>query len=226
MVTRSAGYPRACGDRASRIIPWKLGNGLSPRLRGSDRAQGEQGRRQRVIPAPAGIGRHRQRECRPGPGYPRACGDRTLPNSMGSVSSGLSPRLRGSALYGINNIAGLRVIPAPAGIGPICRAASEYPAGYPRACGDRLCRSVTGPVDAGLSPRLRGSVLKRHAAGVSAGVIPAPAGIGLDRHSPRTSSAGYPRACGDRHDRHGYTLMHGGLSPRLRGSVLADAQLA
>ena len=113
-------------------------DGLSPRLRGSGPALGIQPAGVRVIPAPAGIGLLVGIFLLLASGYPRACGDRILPETPLAVSGGLSPRLRGSAGPDAALPRGDRVIPAPAGIGrPEGLDAAPRP-GYPRACGDRL----------------------------------------------------------------------------------------
>ncbi len=65
-----AGYPRACGDRLAASRSHYLGSGLSPRLRGSVFERKLLNKKQRVIPAPAGIGAPASSASIPGTGYP------------------------------------------------------------------------------------------------------------------------------------------------------------
>ncbi len=213
-----AGYPRACGDRREHAPHRRLGVGLSPRLRGSaGSAKGAAGI-QRVIPAPAGIGRRTCPRAWTQAGYPRACGDRLARGRFRARTSGLSPRLRGSVRLGARAGISARVIPAPAGIGPSRAPCRRLPPGYPRACGDRtiLWRAEARPP--GLSPRLRGSAGQGLLAARAGRVIPAPAGIGAVVRFGRGARAGYPRACGDRPKTVDLECTSAGLSPRLRGS--------
>ncbi|KXS36375.1 MAG: hypothetical protein AWU55_3020 [Halomonadaceae bacterium T82-2] len=151
---------------------------------------------------------------------PRACGDRVWLTGFGFSPGGLSPRLRGSDQLPQQLIANVRVIPAPAGIGWRCTTAGRGRPGYPRACGDRATSFNGADIDAGLSPRLRGSVRPAAGVGDRHRVIPAPAGIGRPPPLPPAMTAGYPRACGDRFWRTSCQTRRFGLSPRLRGSVV------
>ncbi|KXS37980.1 MAG: hypothetical protein AWU55_1920 [Halomonadaceae bacterium T82-2] len=112
-----AGYPRACGDRINSLELLRSMCGLSPRLRGSVAGAQELVRKDRVIPAPAGIGpQFPSPQCAIA-GYPRACGDRVSSGSSSTIFDGLSPRLRGSGRKCRQQRRSRRVIPAPAGIG-------------------------------------------------------------------------------------------------------------
>ena len=157
----SPGYPRACGDRSNIVLRSAVKSGLSPRLRGSEPTMTLGEILDRVIPAPAGIGRLSAAIAVAMTGYPRACGDRTSSHSSSSPTCGLSPRLRGSGGGARQPVGAGRVIPAPAGIGPPRSTAPTSMPGYPRACGDRYGRPPELGTVTGLSPRLRGSVGRR-----------------------------------------------------------------
>ncbi len=174
----ASGYPRACGDRLGRHAGQLGAGGLSPRLRGS--------------------GAWRQATHYYLAGYPRACGDRNALIIRNSAHHGLSPRLRGSADFSVDEQFVARVIPAPAGIGGLCRGWVVRATGYPRACGDRELIEWLIVAAIGLSPRLRGSAGGRSQPAHVLRVIPAPAGIGRPGRGLADSQTGYPRACGDR----------------------------
>ena len=88
-------YPRACGESLEQLDRLRLGDGLSPRLRGIPTDRRRSWPDSRSIPAPAGnpLMRHR-----PSPSprvYPRACGESHRLGKRLPALWGLSPRLRG-----------------------------------------------------------------------------------------------------------------------------------
>ena len=91
-------YPRVCGGTVSRLPPFSLDNGLSPRMRGNHKINRRRQKTDRSIPAYAG-------EPRPGHYqhfysrvYPRVCGGTDSPLNSGVNIPGLSPRMRGNRL--------------------------------------------------------------------------------------------------------------------------------
>ena len=108
-------YPRACGGTIAFLKNGRSGMGLSPRLRGNRRWCGNIPRWEGSIPAPAG------EPCRGGATaartrvYPRACGGTVQVSNRVGVAYGLSPRLRGNLLLGLQIRIRVRSIPAPAG---------------------------------------------------------------------------------------------------------------
>ncbi len=72
-------YPRACGERALLVHIMESLNGLSPRLRGTERGEGLLAELDRFIPAPAGNGALARSSGRAPAVYPRACGERLMP---------------------------------------------------------------------------------------------------------------------------------------------------
>ena len=89
---------------------------------------------------------------------------------------------------------------------------------YPRACGATLsppCRIVSG---CGLSPRMRGNLIRVDAHGRLVRSIPAHAGQPLFRPYRKCVASVYPRACGA--TAVPILLWEGGegLSPRMRGN--------
>ena len=216
--SRAAVYPRACGERLLVGGCSGCAYGLSPRLRGTADVGEDDDVAARFIPAPAGNGDAFIREFWFHAVYPRACGERVTPSIAPSLTSGLSPRLRGTATERRRWDQDHRFIPAPAGNGDWHCSPATVAAVYPRACGERqrLVKRNTPPD--GLSPRLRGTADPRQGAVSGVRFIPAPAGNGAGAVGRRGACAVYPRACGERHAGPLARIRENGLSPRLRGT--------
>ena len=89
-------YPRVCGGTKNRGVLHHTISGLSPRMRGNQRAAKVIEWMTRSIPAYAG--EPCRAACRAGIGqvYPRVCGGTPLLIKGGVVADGLSPRMRGN----------------------------------------------------------------------------------------------------------------------------------
>ena len=159
----SAVYPRPCGGAAQQATRTMRARGLSPPVRGSHgapcRDQGATG----SIPARAGEPRTRDGVFHNRGVYPRPCGGAKLPPSVRPDHVGLSPPVRGSLADSRRAMALQRSIPARAGE-PTIVAGSAYPeAVYPRPCGGARGSGPKTSVREGLSPPVRGSLLRhRH----------------------------------------------------------------
>ena len=135
--------------------------------------------------------------------------------------TGLSPRVRGNPYkaYGCTIVP--RSIPARAGEPQSMNPAALASAVYPRACGGTPAdRRDTRPVE-GLSPRVRGNRWAAIRRPDCHGSIPARAGEPRSAGVTRASVAVYPRACGGTHERYTFQSRSRGLSPRVRGNLLA-----
>ena len=133
--TISGVYPRACGGTFRvKVLAPDL-QGLSPRLRGNQRAGGDSVKNPRSIPAPAGEPKLRPAIQIPTSVYPRACGGTSVPCIMYRSSVGLSPRLRGNPVASPIPVTVNRSIPAPAGEPSLMASIESRIAVYPRACG-------------------------------------------------------------------------------------------
>ena len=113
-------------------------------------------------------------------------------------SVGSSPRLRGTLPRAPRRRHARRFIPAPAGNASTSRASASHPTVHPRACGERVRRSLT-------SRSVRW-------------FIPAPAGNAISPAAAGSARPVHPRACGERGRRGDGILTAGGSSPRLRGT--------
>ena len=226
-TTRGAGsgdHPRACGEHSSLIPDATFLMGSSPRLRGTRggwcRLLGATG----IIPALAGNTAIGATPASPTGDHPRACGEHTLRDVCSIADLGLSPRLRGTLPCHAPFTCFIGIIPALAGNtsrGPF-RSAGRWD--HPRACGEHLHLPADQVHTAGSSPRLRGTLCPASSAGCSAGIIPALAG-NTDVHVHiAVTSWDHPRACGEHLSLVEQTTPYPGSSPRLRGTLDADAE--
>ena len=211
--------------------------GLSPRVRGNHSGPRALGDDRGSIPARAGEPSLPQSLNRAGKVYPRACGGTELEIYADIDTTGLSPRVRGTArtliiwLYGGlsprvrgNLVAGADVvdgggsIPARAGEpSPLCRGMAPVTV-YPRACGGTSQAGSRSGSRCGLSPRVRGNRLEPVLPRRWRGSIPARAGEPLPNGPLPLAMRVYPRACGGTSVRIGPPSGPGGLSPRVRGN--------
>ena len=92
---------------------------------------------------------------------------------------------------------------------------------YPRVCGGTQAGHIAVADMSGLSPRVRGNPLELPALKPRARTIPACAGEPILFSLPMIVIKDYPRVCGGtRHRSCINSLLHG-LSPRVRGNLLA-----
>ncbi len=214
---RPRGHPRACGEEPRGASWSRPCRGSSPRLRGRAQRHLRERRLEGVIPAPAGKSSARSTWDSRTTGHPRACGEEPRATYRELLGTGSSPRLRGRALCRDLQLAGVRVIPAPAGKSAGIGVSCGISQGHPRACGeedpydDSVCRRE------GSSPRLRGRGSGLRAAEAHAGVIPAPAGKSTIVAGGLVAAAGHPRACGEEPSGGSSSASAAGSSPRLRG---------
>ena len=95
-----------------RMMSW---TGLSPRLRGNLNVLGAGPASVGSIPAPAGEPQNQQMALSLRWVYPRACGGTWGNIQSGTITAGLSPRLRGNLQPLHPGSVAVRSIPAPAG---------------------------------------------------------------------------------------------------------------
>ena len=88
-------------------------------------------------------------------------------------------------------------------------------------CGGTTYGRVRLQEVSGLSPRVRGNLLIATARVIRSGSIPACAGEPTIEAMNQNMNRVYPRVCGGTRRRDGHTGRLGGLSPRVRGNLLA-----
>ena len=112
---RTSVYPRVCGVTAYKKNSFTLKHGLSPRVRGHQRAHPPGANRIGSIPACAGSPLQQRHDLRSPLVYPRVCGVTVAAAGMRRKISGLSPRVRGHHEIQVGTSSTYRSIPACAG---------------------------------------------------------------------------------------------------------------
>ena len=211
-------HPRACGEHEHRAVTPPVTQGSSPRLRGTLSVRHCVTNPRGIIPALAGnttvptIAPSFHRD------HPRACGEHYRLCSLGYLSMGSSPRLRGTLSCRAARTWPTGIIPALAGNTRVSSHLRSPPWDHPRACGEHALSSCRQIGKTGSSPRLRGT-----RAGYSdhygfLGIIPALAGNTGNEKTNVFRARDHPRACGE-HVAHCLSpFMCVGSSPRLRGT--------
>ena len=191
-------HPRVCGEARRGLRNFPVGEGPSPRVRGSPRRVGAVGPGRRSIPACAGKPERLVLRLKLPKVHPRVCGEAPSVPVDASADRGPSPRVRGS-LASRASVAALQgSIPACAGKPASCRAVSAVSRVHPRVCGEAKGNPTISNGARGPSPRVRGSR----------------AGNG----SPSTALRSIPACAGKPGQGQGQGQGAVGPSPRVRGS--------
>ena len=171
-------HPRVCGERPADVRGERIGDGSSPRVRGTRLIAHDAVQVHRFIPACAGNAAPAAEDAPPRPVHPRVCGERFAAELARPPIIGSSPRVRGT------HFARFRPISPPPGSSPRVRGTHAPPraqrfafrfipacAGnasrelcshsclsvHPRVCGERRLRFNEALRPAGSSPRVRGT---------------------------------------------------------------------
>ncbi len=138
------------------------------------------------------------------------------------ISSGSSPRVRGTRPRPGPRRGRYRFIPARAGnAGTRCNASWSGTV-HPRACGERASGGKINFADFGSSPRVRGTRRRRSGHRARSRFIPARAGNALASLMERQCRPVHPRACGERLLVERHECMEFGSSPRVRGTRVRE----
>ena len=211
-----------CGGTPAAGIRAASTAGLSPRVRGNRHRSAAMAFTARSIPACAGEPDYRSDS----PGgvdavYPRVCGG-TLEYVMAVIMRrGLSPRVRGNPVLRIFACFAIGSIPACAGEPTQSRGVRSAGSVYPRVCGGTNRNHFLSRDGGGLSPRVRGNLVKVLVWAVNNGSIPACAGEPSMVWVSAVGSAVYPRVCGGTGAERVSRADGKGLSPRVRGNPKA-----
>ena len=212
-------HPRVCGEAYRIRQDGSLGEGPSPRVRGSPAVPRHRSAHPGSIPACAGKPRVDLRSGRMPTVHPRVCGEAASLPSPSRPARGPSPRVRGSRQRCPRVSGARRSIPACAGKPRPSGFATGQSRVHPRVCGEAVVPSARLPYGRGPSPRVRGSPIEATDTRGDRGSIPACAG------KPRAPARGaalqpvHPRVCGEAAP--GVLAVQGisGPSPRVRGSL-------
>ena len=189
-------YPRGCGGTVMALKPETPRAGLSPRVRGNHPAgsttAGEWGS------IPAGAGEPGQGFCGPADRgvYPRGCGGTGPARVSPSPRGGLSPRVRGNLEPAAGDRRFQGSIPAGAGEPPLHPRPPGDGGVYPRGCGGTSARQAGQTPLGGLSPRVRGNLIRSTRGDHRTRSIPAGAGEPGECPIGEVMRRVYPRGCG------------------------------
>ena len=215
----SAGvHPRVCGEAS--VEPWRGGAaaGPSPRVRGSRTTGISPVFRSGSIPACAGKPSSTSCWCCCRRVHPRVCGEAARCPRVGENRPGPSPRVRGSRCRARGSRLSSGSIPACAGKPRPARSSGSRRRVHPRVCGEAPAPGEGGRLEAGPSPRVRGSPPVKMLPRMSPRSIPACAGKPRVPPRPAMAFQVHPRVCGEAEQ---ITYTDGskeGPSPRVRGS--------
>ena len=108
-------HPRVCGEHQAEEYTPLLGEGSSPRVRGTQHPVERQGQGPGIIPACAGNTEPRRNMPRPKWDHPRVCGEHSIVRSRCRLRAGSSPRVRGTLGDHLEGLGRGGIIPACAG---------------------------------------------------------------------------------------------------------------
>ena len=187
-------------------------------MRGTAADHAAQRTSDRFIPAHAGNGptvRATPSTCTV---HPRACGERTLCSVAVGLSSGSSPRMRGTGAKRAFRIVECAVHPRACGERGLLDRRCTGAGGSSRACGERSNVGRAASPENGSSPRMRGTGGVIRLAELILRFIPAHAGNGSTGHGSSSTLPVHPRACGERNKNQTQKRPRPGSSPRMRGT--------
>ena len=212
-------HPRGCGAHQQQAQMQQAAAGSSPRVRGTLPVDANKYKVQGIIPAGAGLTPFRMRGAASARDHPRGCGAHVDDFLLFSSDLGSSPRVRGSHLDIVLDVANQGIIPAGAGLTLSLRRNGCRTGDHPRGCGahHRLRRPHRHRL--GSSPRVRGSLLPLIQTGKRMGIIPAGAGLTRPSYPEYGDQRDHPRGCGAHILCLQPTMMALGSSPRVRGSL-------
>ena len=129
--------------------------------------------------------------------HPRACGEHLASSYRTASEWGSSPRMRGTPSFPAMGHGTSWIIPAHAGNTEIDDLVKSLFGDHPRACGEHWPTISAWPSTRGSSPRMRGTLQRKHALADMAGIIPAHAGNTYGEPHHDLAGGDHPRACGE-----------------------------
>ena len=193
--------------------------GSPPRVRGKDTLAAQSDIQLRITPARAGKRYvHLAYGVKPRD-HPRACGEKSVEQSVNSRFKGSPPRVRGKAIL-------YRPFTAFTGITP-ARAGKSRPADCRHGiCWDHLGysmksngREAAASLCPGSPPRVRGKAGDRAHLGRIGGITPARAGKSGSSRRGGHKNWDHPRACGEKLPSRRFCPRAWGSPPRVRGKA-------
>ena len=191
-------HPRVGGERLAIWHGSKNCGGSSPRGRGTLEGPDDNEEFTRIIPAWAGNATAPRNRSTLKSDHPRVGGERSIARMATALSSGSSPRGRGTRCHTCRSASVARIIPAWAGNAPFSGRASRRRADHPRVGGERGNGIENVLLVHGSSPRGRGTPRPSSSPRSWPRIIPAWAGNADHARGRATVSADHPRVGGER----------------------------
>ena len=211
-------HPRVCGEHAPADKAEAAVAGSSPRMRGTRPCLQWNLRNVGIIPAYAGNTRSPRSPTRCGWDHPRVCGEHLDRSAPSPISSGSSPRMRGTPDRRCRPVPRAGIIPAYVGNTGGGRDSRHRGRDHPRVCGEHWSVVVEQVGRRGSSPRMRGTPFHCSLIHGWTGIIPAYAGNTSVSQDRQARSRDHPRVCGEHgHVQHSRPFLQGS-SPRMRGT--------
>ena len=135
------------------------------------------------------------------------------------ITTGSSPRMRGTLEHWCGSVRNHRFIPAYAGNTILCRPSSIAGTVHPRVCGEHDFEGVLSHDAIGSSPRMRGTRGRRVLRLQRYRFIPAYAGNTRTLVRQCSESPVHPRVCGEHDLMPAFFNRGNGSSPRMRGTL-------
>ena len=211
-------HPRVCGEHVQGPVLFGHLPGSSPRVRGTQEAAGLSAVLRGIIPACAGNTEFRRMLMISARDHPRMCGEHSSPFQSRFSPAGSSPRVRGTLEYLPDGGWKTGIIPACAGNTCPCSPIRVSSGDHPRVCGEHGLDGVQPTLQAGSSPRVRGTPLQIPNLCFQPGIIPACAGNTSRCTAPKRPCGDHPRVCGEHRALSSPSKALSGSSPRVRGT--------
>ena len=165
-----------CGEHRLNASPSRRTAGSSPRVRGTHGNILADVFAFGIIPACAGNTGWSGRWSGFAGDHPRVCGEHAIIHGVRCAPMGSSPRVRGTPKMTYLKPREPGIIPACAGNTYVSLFMPTMARDHPRVCGEHRILFKMSTLDAGSSPRVRGTLRGRRAWRPRAGIIPACAG--------------------------------------------------
>ena len=150
-------HPRVCGEHQVRDTLYGTTQGSSPRMRGTLGSAIQAPFMLGIIPAYAGNTNDRTPIYRMRRDHPRVCGEHRKRPEGQTAARGSSPRMRGTHASRMISARVKGIIPAYAGNTTDVLGGVRVDGDHPRVCGEHALMASKMPVNAGSSPRMRGT---------------------------------------------------------------------
>ncbi len=213
-------HPRGRGEQFGSTHSTSSPTGSSPRTRGTGRTVEEGQEAPRFIPADAGNSMTGDSIGQCGSVHPRGRGEQQSVLIVETRGIGSSPRTRGTASWGVEEVSSSRFIPADAGNSAAGVKKGPMAPVHPRGRGEQLITQLMPLDGCGSSPRTRGTAPTLPEVLVSARFIPADAGNSTDLAQLFSLTTVHPRGRGEQKINAASNAADGGSSPRTRGTEM------